>query len=141
MNKVLNAELIDREYAYYLPLLQRRITSLSTVRAELVAKGVEQQNIDFVIRQLSRDLERFEVKEQKARNAKWGFIISGVVFALGLIITLYTYLSGASMYIVAYGAIGGGLSGMAANLAIYNSNKSSLPQTSAPNSLPLDSNQ
>ncbi len=126
MGQQYDAALIDREYEHYFPLILDHRSSLSNARKELETRGVEKHNIDFVLKQLNRDLQRHAERQSRKKGAIGGFWGSTILLAGGLGVTIYTFLLGGSHWIMAYGAIASGFAGMLASLVVYNNNKGGL---------------
>ncbi len=126
MSQQYDAALIDREYEHYFPLILDHRSSLANARKELETRGVEKHNIDFILKQLNRDLQRHAERQTRKKGAIGGFWGSAAILAIGLGVTIYTYMLGGSHWILAYGAIASGFMGMLASLVVYKSNKGSL---------------
>ncbi|MEN7546965.1 hypothetical protein AAG747_03550 [Rapidithrix thailandica] len=77
----------------------------SEIRKLLVDNGYSDQEIKQIMKVVDEEQMRIASNKQSAKNSLNLILMGALLFSIGFGVTVYTFLSGGSSFILAYGAI------------------------------------
>ncbi|NER13346.1 hypothetical protein GWK08_07845 [Leptobacterium flavescens] len=110
-------ELLDLSNHY----LEKKIngSDYKDIRQELLRKNFSEEDINKIIHRV----QRMELRHIKKKDSNTGFLNQAagglIIMLIGLGVTLFTFFSGSTHYILAYGAIASGAGVMIYGLTRY----------------------